>query len=87
MKPNDLRIILRNDDMALRYNENYIIDISYNNPIRGNNYTKEEMERDFVFVEGDELWGNDKYLTLSLEETIKLIDRLQEYVDFYKNRK
>ena len=48
MKPNDLRITLRNDDMALRHDENYIIDISYNNPIRGNNYTKEEMERDFI---------------------------------------
>ena len=71
MKPDDLRIILRNDDIALRHNENYII----------------EMERDFVFIEGDELWGNDKYLTLSLEDTIKLINRLQEYVDFYKNRK
>ena len=66
MKPNDLNITLRNDDMALRHDENYTIEISYNNPTRGNNYTKEEMERDFVFVEGDELWGNDKYLTLSL---------------------
>ena len=50
MKPNDLRITLRNDDMALKYDENYTIEISYNNPTRGNNYTKEEMERDFLFL-------------------------------------
>ena len=85
MKPNDLNITLRNDDMALRHDENYTIEISYNNPTRGNNYTKEEMERDFVFVEGDELWGNDKYLTLSLEDSKKLIKTLQEYIDFYEN--